>query len=157
MRPRTTLGWCMVIAVLVLSTPAWAHVETASDPGVVSTPFGLETLLAAPVVVDGAWLLVLTLASVAIARDRRRVAGACLAVLLLIAFEAGVHSVHHMADQPDSQCVVASASAHTSCVTVEGVGFERPAEMAAAVAFAPLPSRALRPPAASLGRAPPAA
>lgn len=157
MRPRT-LGWWLVVAVLALSTAAWAHVDTMSAP-VVSTPFGVDTLTAATPAMDDMWTLVsaLAVATVLIARRRRAVALACTALLLLVAFEAGVHSVHHLADQPATQCVVASASTYTSGVIVETVAFERPAEATTSAAVTSLASAALRPAAPDLGRAPPTA
>jgi hypothetical protein len=92
-----------------------------------------------------------------IARRRRAVAVACMALLLLIAFESGVHSVHHLTDQPDGQCVVASASAHTGGVAAATVAFDRPVEASTTVAVLPAPSATARPDAPDLGRAPPLA
>jgi hypothetical protein len=157
MRPRT-VGWCVLLTALAVSIPAWAHVDTLSTP-MVSIALGVETLTAASPSMDGLWTLVsaIAVATVLIARRRRAVAVAGIMLLLLVAFEAGVHSVHHLGDKPDGQCVVASASVHTGGVTVEQITFERPAETTAAVAVMPPASPALRPAAPDLGRAPPTA
>ena len=152
------VGWCAVAAVLALSTPAMAHVTT--DVVVELPPTQLvETLAATAPSMDGLATLVaaFAVAMTLIARRRRAVAVACMALLLLIAFESGVHSVHHLTDQPDGQCVVASASAHTGGVAAAIVAFDRPVEATTTVAVPPAASATARPDAPDLGRAPPLA
>src|SRR5688572_1786515 len=154
---RRMVGWCVVLAVLALSTPAMAHVTT--DVVVEVPPSQLETLAATAPSMDGLATLVaaFAVAMILIARRRRAVAVACMALLLLIAFESGVHSVHHLSDQPDGQCVVASASAHTGGVAAATVAFDRPVEASTTVAVPPAASATARPDAPDLGRAPPLA
>ena len=156
MRPRM-IGWWVMAAVLALSTPAMAHVTT--DTAVDFMPPQLETLTAATPSMDGLGTLVTAVAAamILIARRRRTLAIACMALLLLLAFESGVHSVHHLADQPDSQCVVASASAHTGGIAVDTIAFGPPAETLTAIAVMLTASPTSRPAAPDLGRAPPIA
>jgi MYXO-CTERM domain-containing protein len=154
---RRTLGWWLVVVVLAASTPAWAH-DGASAP-LVATPLPRETVSAAPSSTPGLGTLVaaLALVLVAMARRRRAVAIVSIALLVLVAFEAGYHSVHHLADQPDVRCVVASAAAHTAGVIVDAAAFEPPADATIAVMAAPAASAPLRPAPPDLGRAPPIA
>jgi hypothetical protein len=151
------IGWWVMAAVLALSTPAVAHVPT--DTPVDFMPPQLETLTAATPSMDGLGTLVTAMAAamILVARRRRTLAIACTALLLLLAFESGVHSVHHLADQPDSQCVVASASAHTGGVAVDTIAFGPPAETLTAIAVTLAASPTSRPAAPDLGRAPPIA
>lgn len=145
-------------AVLALSTPALAHVSTS--PPVELAPTPLETLAAAAPSLDGLGTLVaaVAVAMILLGRRRRAVAVACVALLLVVAFESGLHSVHHLTDQPDAQCVVASASAHIGGVPVALVAFDRPVEKSTtAVATAPIASPSARMAAPDLGRAPPQA
>lgn len=154
---RKMVGWCVVAAVLALSTPAMAHVTTDV---VVELPLTqLETLAAPAPSMDGLATLVaaFAVALTLIARHRRAVAVACMALLLLVAFESGVHSVHHLTDQPDGQCVVASASAHTGGVAAVTMAFDRPVEAVTTVAVPPAARAAARRDAPDLGRAPPLA
>jgi uncharacterized membrane protein (TIGR02234 family) len=59
--------------------------------------------------------LVLAASLVDVFRSRRTVAGLLIALLAVLAFEAGVHSVHHLGDaDAAAQCVVASASSDLS-------------------------------------------
>ena len=154
---RQTIGWWVMVAVLALSTPALAHVSTefAVEPTAVS----IETLAAASPAPEGLGMLLAAIAVglTLIARRRRAVAVACMVLLLVVAFEAGVHSVHHLADQPDSRCVIASASAHTGGVAVDTVAFERPVDAILLVVVTLSASPTSRPAAPDLGRAPPTA
>jgi hypothetical protein len=154
---RQMIGWWVMAAVLALSTPAVAHVPT--DTPVEFMPAQLETLAAAAPSMDGlgAFVAAMAAALILIARRRRALAIACTALLLLVAFESGVHSVHHLADQPDSQCVVASASTHTGGVAVDTVAFGRPVETMMAIAITLTASPTTRPATPDLGRAPPIA
>ena len=153
---------CLVVALLALGTPALAHVgldyAPAADPAP-AAPVAPHSLTAGTPTLTGSWTLLagLALAALALARRRRAVALACVALLALIAFEVGLHSVHHIGDRLESSCVIASASAQTGALTVETVGFERPAEVATPVVVsvgAPAILRAVLP---DLGRAPPTA
>ena len=157
MLPRTLGSW-LVIIVLALGTPAWAHVDTVSEPIAVATGT-MEALSAARPSTDGVWMLAagLALAAAAITRRRRAVAIASITLLVLVAFEAGVHSVHHLADQRDAHCVVASASTQTAGVTVDATAFDRPVDAATSVTPTPIASAELRPAPPDLGRAPPVA
>ena len=154
---RNVIGWWVMAAMLALSTPAVAHVPTS--PPAELPPARLETLVAAAPSLDGLATLVaaMALAMLLVARSRRAVAVACLALLLVVAFESGVHSVHHLTDQPDARCIVASASAHIGGIVVTTVAFENPTEAVSAVAVTPAGAPAGRPAAPDLGRAPPVA
>jgi hypothetical protein len=154
---RNLIGWWVMAAVLALSTPAVAHVTTS--PPVELPPARLETLAAAAPSLDGlaTFVAAMAVAMLLVARSRRAVAFACLALLLVVAFESGVHSVHHLGDQPDARCIVASASVHIGGVAVTTVAFDRPAEAVTAVAVTPTGAAAARPAAPDLGRAPPIA
>ena len=154
---RNLIGWWVMAAVLALSTPAVAH-EPSSAP-VELLPARLEVLAAAAPLLDGLAIFVaaMALAMLVVARSRRAVAVACTALLLVVTFESGVHSVHHLTDQPDSRCVVASASAQIGGVAVTTVAFDRPTEAADTVAITPAGAPTVRPAAPDLGRAPPSA
>jgi hypothetical protein len=151
---------CLTAALLLGGSPALAHVSPDSAPPAAPVavepleshvlgageraPTGLSTVLAA-----GALL------AVAIARRRRAVALLSVAVLVFIAFETGLHSVHHIGDRDSSSCVVASASAQTGGVTIASVASERPAEVVAPVAVSVGSSVMSRVTAPDRGRAPP--
>ncbi|HXU91315.1 MAG TPA: hypothetical protein VFQ62_20895 [Methylomirabilota bacterium] len=154
---RQILGWAAVVVLLLVGTPALAHVRVERPDAFTSAD--VETLTDGGVSMDGlAPLLAAVAAGVTlVARRRRAVAMVCTALLLLVAFEAGVHSVHHLTDQPASQCVIASASSHTGAVVVAPVAFDRPMASVAALALAPTTSPTARSDAPDLGRAPPIA
>lgn len=154
---RLTFGCWVLLAVLGLSAPAMAHMKT--EPTLISvTPSSIETIAAAAPSTDGLATVVVAVAvaMALIARRRRAVAIACMALLLVVAFESGVHSVHHLGDKPDRQCVIASASAHTGALAVDKIVFERPAEVMTVIALTTA-SPITRPAAPDLGRAPPSA
>lgn len=160
--PTRTLVLCLAVAILAWGGPALAHVavEVAPAPAapIPSLPAAMPSLDAAAPGTTGLWavLVAAALAAVAIARRRRAVALASVAVLMLIAFESGLHSVHHISDQGEASCVVASASAQTGALTVERIAAERPLEVATAAVVhraTPTPARSAAP---DLGRAPPA-
>jgi len=154
---RTLIGWWVMAAVLGLGTPAVAHEATSAPAELL--PAGLEALAAAGPSLDGlaTFVAAMALAMLLVARSRRAVVIACTTLLLVVTFESGVHSVHHLADQPDSRCVVASASAQIGGVAVSTVAFDRPAEAADGVAITPAGAPTARPAAPDLGRAPPSA
>lgn len=152
---RALIGWWLMAAVLALSTPAVAHEVTSTAvelpparalAAAAPTPDGLATFVAC-----------MAVAMLVVARSRRAVAVACMTLLLFVTFESGVHSVHHLTDQPDSRCVVASASAQIGGVAVTAVAFDRPAQAADSVTITPAGAPTARPAAADLGRAPPSA
>lgn len=155
---RSALVWCVVLCGLALATPARAHVGSASVAAAtrleLTRPVGPAHLG-----MEGAGLLLIALAValVVIGRSRRALAAACLAVLLLVSFEAGLHSVHHLADHRDTQCVVASVSAHTGGLIVDSAGVALPTGWTALRAVPRVVVAASRPAATDLGRAPPTA
>lgn len=107
------------------------------------------------------WLaLVLTVfLGVAVAAPRRALVVTLALVLVLLALETGVHSVHHLSDlQAASQCAVASASTHVQGteqpVAPDGVWVATPIGAVTTPDFDRPGSRPLRP---DEGRAPPAA
>jgi hypothetical protein len=160
MRTRT-LGLGLVLALLAVGTPALAHVALESAPAapIQSALPSAETVSAAAPSTAGLGTLLATVAvaALAVARHRRAVALAGVALLMLIAFEAGLHSVHHIGDHLDSSCLIASASAHTGALTVDSVAFERPTEIVAPVTVSSCTQTTVRSSAPDLGRAPPAA
>ena len=115
-----------LLAPLVTVTPAHAHGEPApatvtlvaaqrahgvatwSAPPSAAMPAGASALVA------GALALALVALACASGRRRaRRIVAAVLGLLLaVLAFESGVHSVHHAAAAAPSHCAVASAVAH---------------------------------------------
>ena len=149
----------VVLAVLALSAPAWAHIDMPSVTEVAPPPASVETFSAGAPSMDALWVLVsaVAVAGAALARRRRAVALACTALLLLVAFEAGVHSVHHLADHLGTKCVVASASTHTGGVAVDAVAFEAPATPAAPLVVTRIEAPIHRAVPPDLGRAPPSA
>jgi hypothetical protein len=152
----------VAIALLSLGSPAFAHV--AADPApaaapAVSSPSGVETIAAAAPEASGlAMLLAAAVAALAIARRRRAIALTCIALFVVIAFEAGLHSVHHIGDERDAaSCVVALATAQTGGLAVESPALERPVEVGTPLAIRIETSTPVRSSAPDLGRAPPAA
>lgn len=129
----------VAVAVPLAAEPLESHVLSAGG----GAPAGLWTALAA------AGLL-----AVAVARRRRAVALLSVAVLLVFAFEAGMHSVHHIGER-DNTCVVAFASAQTTGITIASIAFERPAEMPMPVAATVGSAVVSRLTAPDRGRAPP--
>ena len=84
---------------------------------------------------------------------------AIVLVLLLFAFESGVHAVHHLGDrEAASQCSVASASTHLAGTLAEPVQIDvlRRSPMQTPPA-APHPVAASQPFRPDAGRAPPSA
>ena len=107
------------------------------------------------------WLaLVLTIVlGLAVATPRRTLVVALTLVLVVLALEAGVHSVHHLSDrQAAAQCAVASAATHVQGaeqpVAPDGAWIATPLGTVTAPDLDRPGSRPLRP---DEGRAPPAA
>ena len=152
---------CLAMALLLWGGTALAHVRL--EPAALAValpataPLDGHMLIASGSATPGPWTLLVAgaLLAVVIARPRRVVAVLSVAVLLLIAFEAGLHSVHHIGDRESSTCVVASASAQTGGVTITGIAFERPVEVGTPVVVGTASPAISRFAAPDLGRAPP--
>lgn len=126
---RSTLLCCVVLGGLALATPARAHVGSASAAARLHpTAPGPPTQLGT----EGGGLL-------------------------LVSFEAGLHSVHRPADHRAAQCVVASVSAHTGGLIVDSGGVALPTVWTATRAVPRVVVAAFRPIATDHGRAPPTA
>jgi hypothetical protein len=154
------------------ATPAWAHPRQAQpvavvqpvaveQPGPAAIP-GAPLVAAAPALnTVPAWAalgLLLALA-LALSAPRRTLVGALALVLVVLAAETGVHSVHHLADpQAAAECVVAVASAQVHGTAQAIAVYDLHVFTPVAAVLAPEPdrpgARLLRP---DEGRAPPAA
>jgi hypothetical protein len=101
-------------------------------------------------------LLILAALLVPVARSRRTVAGLLIALLAIFAFEAGLHSVHHLGDEAEeARCIVAAGTPNLIGAVGEPVTFgsiEEPGEVALRLEPNTLPQRVLHP---YQGRAPP--
>jgi hypothetical protein len=143
----TTLLLLGAVAVLGVVAPARAHVaERASiDTSVAIVDLDAERVAPAspaPVgsVVTAArtssavsWLplLILTTSLIAGCRSRRRVAGLLIALLAVLAFEVGLHSVHHLGEPPEAaRCVVETVSSNLSGAAGEPMSVVAPASTA---------------------------
>lgn len=135
MTRRFTLVSLLVLAACAIwCAPAWAHpaLGTTYEPPVVAEAAAPSTAAwsAAPAPRAVPWAGVLAAAAAAMPawlRTRRAFALALVLVLAVLAFENGVHSVHHLGDprhlndlRSDTTCVVAAATAHVSGTTVDG-------------------------------------
>ncbi len=149
------------LAIVGLLLLGWAQ-GTSAHPRSVPEVIAPDTfLISAAPAFDGtiAWLLGALVVTLALAgrRSPRRAAALTLAVLLaMLAFETGLHSVHHLGD-PEAGCVLAATSAHLAAVAAPTVDVV-PAPLAASESLAvaassALPDRQFRP---DEGRAPPA-
>jgi hypothetical protein len=159
----------LVVAGLVASaTPGWAHPRIAppaevTEDTTIAADAGPPPEWRAPAPAPATpWLATAALAISLLAasrRPRRAVAIAVASILVLFAFEHGVHSVHHLDDRSSaSTCVVASAAAQLCGTPVD-------AQLGSHIAL-PLLHLALPDPSLALdrhsglahqGRAPPAA
>ncbi len=101
----------LVLGLAVFAArPAWAHTDPSGD-GAPTAAFRAASTATLPpsLVVLGLALAV----GLARRRGRRGVALALLVVLLLLPFETGLHSVHHLGDGPGhAHCAVAAACSH---------------------------------------------
>jgi hypothetical protein len=168
MRRAALLFALLVVAVLTIGGPAWAHDRSsvggaparptaATAAPVVATP--LEIISAGtpePSLPLAALLLLGGVGVAALSRQRRVVALTLVAIVALLAFETGVHSTHHLGKPDDAaQCAVAWMSAQLSADVVD-VTVETPAlapqANAPLLASSVLAERAIAPDA---GRAPP--
>jgi hypothetical protein len=133
---------------LTLALPPGAHAGSlASGPS--PAPHGCWGPVEAMVVLAGA---VLVLAAVSSVRGRRLLLAGLLVVL---AFETGIHGAHHASEDPAPKCPLAAASAHCVATEVEPVTLA-PGAVAAGPSWLPAVPRAIsRRPAARRTRAPP--
>ncbi|PYN28953.1 MAG: hypothetical protein DMD98_21690 [Candidatus Rokuibacteriota bacterium] len=159
-----------LLAPLVTVTPAHAHGEPApatvtlvaaqrahgvatwSAPPSAAMPAGASALVA------GALALALVALACASGRRRaRRIVAAVLGLLLaVLAFESGVHSVHHAAAAAPSHCAVASAVAHlTGDVAATLDALPAPAAQRRSGAHSDDRASVVRPLRPDSGRAPP--
>ena len=153
----------IAVALLAITSPAWAHVEAPIGRGeiaIVAAEVGPEAFRAIAPASPSPWLLAGGAAVfIALMLRRRRVLVLALLVLLSCGvFQAGMHSVHHLTEADAAKCVVAAVSSHAGGIVVAMVAVERPADVVTAIVpshvavFAP--SRLSAP---DRGRAPPAA
>lgn len=149
---------CAVGAMLLGSTTAWAHgPATSAAPGV-----GINATSDLAAAADSALLLGVLAVGIALSlcRPRRLVAGLAMLVLVL-AFEAGLHSAHHVgAPREAAACSVAVATAHLSGSPVEAVTLdpdaapvfrgELPGPRAPVARHRPVPHEGRAPPASTV-------
>ena len=122
---RMATGTAVLLAgaILTMAVPsALAHTVSAAptisvvaETVVPAVPVRVELLSATPTTTVPVWLALLALALLAsLIRAPRRVAVGAVAVLIaILAFETGVHAVHHLGDtHAASHCVVASVAPH---------------------------------------------
>jgi hypothetical protein len=127
---RIANGTAVLLAGAMLTTAvpsALAHTSSAAptisavaETVVPAIPGRVELLTAAPAATVPVWLALLALALVALLiRAPRRVAVGVFAVLIaILAFETGVHAVHHLGDRhAASHCVVASVTPQLGGIT----------------------------------------
>ena len=134
--------WFGLVSILVLavsvftSGPAGAHpaLKIAADAVAVAlpteaarpaaTPESAAAWSAAPTLPSIPWPAMLAAAillALAWRRPRRALALAIVLILGLLAFENGVHSVHHLGDlRSEATCSVAVATAHLAGTPVDG-------------------------------------
>jgi hypothetical protein len=159
MRTRT-LVLCLLVSLLGWATPVLAHVPPEQAPAVAppeAWDLDGQALVSAAGPARGLWTLlaVLALGAVAVARHRRSVALAAAAVLVLITFEVGLHSVHHIGEPGGGKCVVAHAPAQTGALATDRIACEHPTEPTSVLAASPGSPAIARSLAPDRGRAPP--
>ncbi|HXJ78740.1 MAG TPA: hypothetical protein VMS64_08685 [Candidatus Methylomirabilis sp.] len=147
------VGATALLGVLLASMPSSAH-QAASAPAVLSA-----TVTSSPAVDDNTvtlGLLLLAFAALIVVGFRwpRRLVAPLAILLLVLAFQAGLHAAHHMGGA--DQCVVALATAHlvaspAEVVTVDLVAAPR----FHAAPSAPLVQVTLHRPVPHEGRGPP--
>lgn len=100
------------LVVLLAPTPSWAH-ETVSAPALSATDAAYRAAPHDDTVIAS---LIFTVLAAPIGfglRRPRRLAAALAILLLILTFEAGLHSAHHVGEPGQSAtCVVAMATAH---------------------------------------------
>jgi hypothetical protein len=172
---RPLLLALVILSCLALPAPGWAHVPDPPVPSrqgaaVPAESIDPETALPVPVPspaaptgaaaggrpsIDGVALAALA-AVAAAALSRRAMSGALAALLMTLAFETAVHSVHHLGSDPEmARCAVAAAATHLSGTIEPPPAPDRPAARSAdtppVAPAAPVPQLACP----VLGRAPP--
>jgi len=152
--PAVSVG--PAVGVVSVTTAGRAAIPAAANA--VASVRVASTVTPSPTAGLGATVLLTVLLAAMIA-PRRVFIAALVLVLAIIAVEASVHSVHHLADQrAAAHCVVAAASAHvqgaTEPVAVDAVWVPTPIGAIVAVDSVQPGSRSLRP---DEGRAPPSA
>lgn len=153
------------LVLLCIARPALAH--TSFNSGVPATELlstGIEPAASAWRIALGAFawfwptlFLAFLLVALRWRRVRRVTALALILILSLFAFEAALHSAHHLTDlnQP-AQCVIASASGHVAGTAVETVTLNNPLGLTpGALARPPQTDPSVSPLGLNQGRAPP--
>jgi hypothetical protein len=171
---RTATGTALLLAGAVLTAAApsaWAHTGSSTVPAVSAvTPAPLavapsiapriELVAAArPAAVPLALALLALVIVALLLKAPRRVAASVFVVLLaIVAFETGVHAVHHLGDtHAASHCVVASVAPHLGGATeAPATGTPHLHVTADPVVVVDARVLAARPLSPSPGRAPPA-
>jgi hypothetical protein len=132
---RFSLAPLLVLAVLLLSSgPAWSHsvldvaTHVAADVPT-AAPASTMAWSAAPMPSTVPWPAILGVAAalmLAWRRPRRALALAIVSILVVLAFENGLHSVHHLNQvrhlddlRSSSTCPVAAATAHLAGTPVD--------------------------------------
>jgi hypothetical protein len=118
-----------LVASLATVAPAAAHMTTAPLAAVSATAPSVPASAALPGTASGfspAWVGLILLAvaqALGKRRPRRAVAFLLCLVLAIFAFEAGMHSVHHLGagDSGTTHCAIASATAHALEAIFESV------------------------------------
>jgi hypothetical protein len=136
MRGRATLlliALSLAVSTLAGVSSAFAH-PTAQPPVDFTTtlaedagPAGEWRASGSGVGTDslGAWIAFIIATVLALRRLRNALAIATVLAAIVLVFESGVHSVHHLGDDhAASQCVVASASTHLAGTPAEPPSFE---------------------------------
>lgn len=143
-----------------LATPAWADhprsVVASSSEGAAAAPRANEVLALSPPAT--AWLVLLVVGTLLIVSigSRRARAGLIAGLLLFFAFEAAIHSVHHIGDREgQTRCGVAAASSQLSGVLAEPIEMASSAVALGPVPLWPAPVASSRPSRADQQRAPP--
>ena len=143
-----------MLASLLAPASAWAHPAAPAAPAEAGPV--AELAAAPPGDLDGV-LLVALAAVVALGMSRRRLVIGLVLALLTFAFEAGLHSTHHLGDPVrGAECALALATAHLDGAPVDTVGLAPAVDAApdGPLLLAPVPLAARRVPTHE-GRAPP--
>jgi hypothetical protein len=139
---RRTLAAAILVAAIAVaagSAPAWAHPVRSPERSAQETPVATADIVsderqpvspdpgaptdesAPPVGVALAFIAIAALL-VVVGRRRRLMTLGLALVTLVLAFETGVHSVHHLGSPQDaSQCAVAVATTHVQGTVGEPV------------------------------------
>ena len=162
-----TLSATVLFVVLAMGVRASAHTAAPTTDqiprlGLGSVPAPVASALA---LVSGApspstaWLALVAAIPILLFRRSRRAAALVLVLILLVfAFEASIHSVHHIGDQHADQCVVGAAATHLAGLEIGPISLDDPAlrvDVTVAETGQDMwPAGSLRP---ASGRAPPTA